>query len=88
MLLPKAISAGDAFKKSAQTSRAYSMRGVRLGAGWIGPVSVRVVVIEVVAHPFDDMPRHLRTARSIKVRYRITVVNALERREVTSDFRD
>ena len=81
MLAPNAISFGEAFRRSAQVCRACVECGVSLFAGRVGPMGVRVVMIEVVGHRFDYLPRHLRTARAIEVGNRKLIVNPLERGE-------
>ncbi len=86
MLAPKAISVGDAFRNSAQDLARMLESGVCLRARRISPVSVCVVVIKVVAHLFDDVPRHLRAAGPIEIGDWITVVYAFESGEVFSDF--
>jgi hypothetical protein len=60
--------------------------GVSFSARRIRPVRVGVVVIKVVAHLLDDIPRHLRTAWPVKIRDGVAVMDALESREVLPDF--
>src|SRR5215213_890720 len=60
--------------------------GVSLSARRISPVGVRVVMVEVVRHLFDDVARNLRSAGSIEISDWVVVVDAFESGEVTSDF--
>jgi hypothetical protein len=51
-------------------------------------MGVRVVVIEVVAHLFGDVTRHLRTAGPVEVGDRVTVVYSFKGRELFSYLGD
>ena len=42
---------------------------------------VRIVVVEVVHHGIDDVPRGLGPAGAVEIRYRTAAVPTLERRE-------
>src|SRR5258705_529460 len=61
-------------------------RRVCLFAGRIGPMSVGVVVIKVVVHCFDHLPRHLGSAWAVKISNGLVVVYARERRKTGSDL--
>ena len=63
-------------------------QGVGLDAGRIGPVRVRVVVEQVVAHRVHHGLRHLRAARAVEVGDGSAFVAALERREAGADRLD
>ena len=55
--------------------------GVRLHAGRVGPVGVRVVMREVVRHGVDDPLRHLGASRPVEVRHRLAGMPAGQGRE-------
>jgi hypothetical protein len=44
------------------------------------------MVIQVVAHLFNNAPRDLRSTGSVEISDWVTVVYPLERRELLSDF--
>ncbi len=59
---------------------------IRFRARWISPMRVCVVVIEVVAHLFDDVPGHLSSSGTIEIGDPVAVVYPFKSRELVSDF--
>src|SRR6185295_5283735 len=60
-------------------------RRVCFFTGRVSPMSIGVVVIEVVVHCFDHLPRHLGSAGAVKISNGLVVVCAGERRKTGPD---
>ena len=67
MFAPNAISLGAAFRKSASGRSRPDDNGVSLDAGGKRPVSIGVVVEQIVAHRIDDRGWNLGAAGSVEV---------------------
>src|SRR5215471_21413682 len=64
-------------KVSQCLARGFDNR-ICFGAGGIGPVGVRVMVIEIFSHRIDHCARRLRASGTVKVGDWMPVVKALE----------
>src|SRR4029079_4607562 len=61
---------------------------ISLGTRRIGPLGIRVVMIEIIHHRISYRARNLSSTRPIEVRDRKSVVNTLESRKVRADLFD
>src|SRR5258705_11189016 len=61
---------------------------ISLSACRVGPMSVRVVVVEIVAHLFHHGARYLCPARSVEIGDWVAVVNSLESWKLLPDLGD
>src|SRR5437763_12266958 len=59
---------------------------VGLLAGGIGPMSIGVVMVEIIVHCLDHRLGHLGATRPVEISNRTTVMNAGERRKASSYF--
>ena len=76
---------GRRAEKISQRTARVRDRGVRLLARGVGPVRVRVVMEEVVAHPVDDDGRDLGAAWPVEVGHGMAAVLAAERGKLIAD---
>src|SRR5712692_3642901 len=64
-------------KLGAHPAGVFNCR-VSLFAGRIGPMSVGVVMIEIVGHRFADLTRHLSSAGAVEVRDWLTQMDTFQ----------
>src|SRR6185503_8905088 len=76
---------GRSIQEISASLSCVSERCVGLLAGRVSPVSVGVVVIQVVVHCFDHLTRYLSSAGSIKISNGLVVVYARERGKTGAD---
>jgi len=76
----------SAAEKTGQHSARTEDQLVGLGARGIGPMSVGIVMIEILGHRIHDRPGNLGAAGTIEVRHRLPPDAAVQGWEVGADL--